>query len=108
MARTVEVKPRNDAYTGLLAISFLALLAACLLMLLDANELGSPPSGKLNIDVPGVTPGKAGEGLRRPDPGKGEAPAPDKGAPMGRAEPGRLPAAVAAVDVPAVVVPVKA
>ncbi|HKB04838.1 MAG TPA: hypothetical protein VKD90_21625 [Gemmataceae bacterium] len=80
MARTVEVKPRNDAYTGILAISFLALVVACLLMVLDANELGTPPP-KLNVDVPGATPGKAGEGLRRPDAGAaGAAPVvPDKG-----------------------------
>jgi hypothetical protein len=113
MARTVEVKPRNDAYVGILAISFLALVAGCVLMLLDAQELGTPPTGKLNIDVPGSTPGKAGEGLRRPDAGKVE-PAPDKGGgpdgkggPMGRAEPARLPE-LAGVEVPAVVVPVKA
>lgn len=107
MARTVEASPRNDAYTGLLAISFLALVAACLLMALDANELGDPPP-KLNIDVPGVTPGKAGEGLRRPDAGKVEGGAPDgKGNPMGRAEPGRGPE-LAAVTVPAVVVPARA
>ena len=113
MARTVEVKPRNDAYTGLLAISFLALVAACLLMVLDAGELGDPPTTKLNIDVPGVTPGKAGEGLRRPDAGKIEPGPGDKGAgdakggTMGRAEPGRLPD-LAAVTVPAVVVPARA
>jgi hypothetical protein len=114
MARTVEVKPRNDAYTGLLAISFLALVAGCLLMLLDAQELGDPPTTKLNIDVPGVTPGKATAGLRRPDAGKIEgAPADKGGAPdakggtMGRAEPGRLPD-LAAVTVPGVVVPASA
>jgi len=116
MARTVEVKPRNDAYTGLLAISFLALVAATLLMVLDANELGTPPA-KLNIDVPGATPGKAGEGLTRPQAAPAPAPGPagggeekGKGGPMGmRTEPGRLPALP---DLPAdaatAVVPVKA
>jgi hypothetical protein len=116
MARTVEVKPRNDAYTGLLAISFLALLAATVLMAMDAKDLGEPPA-KLAIDVPGVTPGKAGEGLRRPDAGKIEpAPVPaggekkeEKGMSM-RVEPGKLPALpdLPAVDAPAVVVPVAA
>src|SRR5437764_14035511 len=96
MARTEVVeKPRNDAYTGLLAISFLALLAATVLMAMDADSLGKPPD-KLQISVPGSTPGKAGEGLKRPDIG-GRAPAPaHKGAVpaagMGRAEPKALPA----------------
>ena len=65
MAREVVVKPRNDAYTGLLAISFLALVAACVLMAMDATALGEAPP-KLNIDVPGVSAGKAAGGLERP------------------------------------------
>ena len=69
MAREVVVKPRNDAYTGLLAISFLALVAACVLMAMDATALGEAPA-KLNIDVPGVSAGKAASGLQRPDAGK--------------------------------------
>jgi hypothetical protein len=72
MAREVEVKPRNDAYTGLLAISFLALVAACVLMALDAQALGDPPA-KLNVDVPGLTAGKAAGGLQRPDASKIDA-----------------------------------
>src|SRR6478736_9060953 len=115
MARTEVVeKPRNDAYTGLLAISFLALLAAAVLMAMDADSLGKPPD-KLQISVPGSTPGKAGEGLKRPDIGGGAAPAPgDKAGPppggMGRAEPKALPPLpeLAAAEVPAAVVPVKA
>lgn len=113
MARTVEVKPRNDAYTGLLAISFLALVGATVLMAMDADSLGKAPD-KLQIAVPGSTPGKAGEGLRRPDIGGGAAPAPAPGMPpagMGRAEPKELPPlpGLAAADAPAgPVVPVKA
>jgi hypothetical protein len=114
MARTEVVeKPRNDAYTGLLAISFLALLAATVLMAMDADTLGKPPD-KLQISVPGTTGGKAGEGLKRPDIGGG-APAPaEKGAVppagMGRAEPKALPPLpeLAAAELPATVVPVKA
>ena len=68
MAREVVVKPRNDAYTGLLAISFLALVAACVLMAMDATALGDPPA-KLAVDVPGLTAGKAPGGLQRPDTG---------------------------------------
>ena len=108
--REVEVRPRNDAYTGLLAISFLALVGATVLMAMDSDSLGKPPD-KLNIAVPGATPGKAGEGLRRPDIGGGAAPAGpgDKG-PMGRAEPKELPPlpGVAAAEAPKELVPVKA
>jgi len=77
MARTREVvvKPRNDAYTGFLAISFLALLAATILMALDADELTKQKPQKLTIDVPGTSVGKAGPALQRPDTGKAE-PAP--------------------------------
>jgi hypothetical protein len=114
MARTVEVRPRNDAYTGLLAISFLALVGATVIMAMDADSLGKPPD-KLQIAVPGSTPGKAGEGLRRPDIGGGAAPAPAPGMnpPMGgmsKAEPKELPPlpGVAAADAPKDLVPVKA
>jgi hypothetical protein len=106
--REVVVKPRNDAYTGLLAISFLALVAATVLMAMDADALGKPPP-KLDISVPGTTPGKAGEGLRRPDIGGGAAPAGPADKTM-KAEPKELPPlpGVAAAEVPATVVPVKA
>ena len=116
MAKTrdaVVVKPRNDAYTGLLAISFLALVGATVLMALDADALGKPPA-KLQINVPGTTPGKAGEGLSRPAIGGGPAAGPGgKGAgrrDRARAEPKELPPlpALAAADAPATVVPVKA
>ncbi len=69
MAKEQTPKPRNDAYTGLLAVSFLALVGASVLMMLDAQELGTAPA-PLPINVPGATPGKAGEALRKADPGK--------------------------------------
>jgi hypothetical protein len=118
--REVAVTPRNDAYTGLLAISFLALVGASVLMYMDADSLGKPP-GKLNITVPGTTAGKAGEGLTRPNLGGGAAPdakggvAPDgKAGPGGgagaKAEPKELPPlpGIAVAEKPADVVPVKA
>jgi hypothetical protein len=121
MARTreVAVAPRNDAYTGLLAISFLALVGATVLMAMDADALGKPP-GPLQITVPGTTAGKAGEGLTRPNLGGGAVPegkggaAPDAKGPGGgagaKAEPKELPPlpGVAAAEKPADVVPVKA
>ena len=121
MARTVDAgpKPRNDAYTGLLAISFLALVGGTVLMALDADELGKLP-GKLPIDVPGINSGKAGEGLRRPDAGAKvdtteavpmPVPMPKVDPAMskrgeGEGEPGKLPALTRA-EIPSVVVPVK-
>ena len=54
MANTTA-RPRNDAYTGLLAISFLALVGATALMYMDYDELGKPPEKSvLKIDVPGT------------------------------------------------------
>jgi hypothetical protein len=110
MATDTEVreKPRNDAYTGLLALSFLALVGATVFIYLDAEQLGKPP-GKLQIDVPGVNPGKAGDPLLRPDAGKakidaGEPKKKDEG--MSRAEPGKLPT-LPDLDVGGAIVPVK-
>ena len=89
-------KPRNDAYTGLLAISFLALVGATVLMFLDQDQLGKPPAkGELKVDVPGTSIGKAGDALNKgvaapaPAPEGGAAP---KGPMSSRAEPGKLPA----------------
>ncbi len=117
--KEVRQKPRNDAYTGLLAISFLALVAATVFIVLDADQLGKPP-GKLQIDVPGVTPGKAGNPLQRPDAGKAKIDnrEPGPGVPMpmppmpgkaglSRNEPGKLPD-LPALDTSGAVVPVKA
>lgn len=105
MAKTnVVVKPRNDAYTGLLAISFLALVAATVLMAMDAKSLGDPPP-KFQVNVPGTTPGKGGEGLKRPSVGDG-APA-EKGKEGARAEPRELPP-LPGVAAASPVVPVKA
>lgn len=125
MARTREAapKPRNDAYTGLLAISFLALVGATVLMAMDADQLGKPPA-KLNITVPGSTAGPPGQGLQRPAvggpaaPGGGAPAVPGGGMPPGgggagmmKAEPKvlpPLPGEVVAADGPSDVVPVKA
>jgi hypothetical protein len=119
--REAKPKARNDAYTGLLAISFLALVGATVFMVLDIDQVGKAPA-KLTIDVPGTTQGKAGDPLRRPDTGKidttdaAPAPAPMPPAPMpmmppdpgmSKAEPGKLPA-LPAVEAASDVIPVKA
>jgi hypothetical protein len=117
MARTREVvvTPRNDAYTGLLAVSFLALVGASVVMFLDADSLGKPPA-PLQITVPGTTAGKAGEGLARPNLGGG-APAEKGAVPKGpgggagaMAEPKEHPPlpGIAVAEKPTDVVPVKA
>jgi hypothetical protein len=116
MATDTEVrqKPRNDAYTGLLALSFLALVGATVFIYLDAEQLGKPP-GKLQIDVPGVNPGKAGDPLQRPDAGKAKIDTAEPKAPMpmpmdkdgmSKAEPGKLPT-LPELDTGGTIVPVK-
>ena len=49
--RYAAPRPRNDAYTGLLTISLLAMIVSCILLYLDYNQYGdSKPS-----NVPKVT-----------------------------------------------------
>jgi len=63
MPRYIEDKPRETVYTGILAISLLILIVASALLWIDKDSLGTPPPGKLNVDVPGAggspTPTKA-------------------------------------------------
>lgn len=49
--------PRNDVYTGLLAISFFAMLAGCLLLFLDYWSY--PESKPAGLKVPAVAGAKA-------------------------------------------------
>jgi hypothetical protein len=54
-ATDVTVQKRNDAYTGFLAISFLAMVGATVLLYLDyQNYEGKVPPKGPNIDVPGL------------------------------------------------------
>src|SRR5262245_29638253 len=49
-------RPKNDAYTGLLFISFLALVASCIFLYLDYDQYGkSSPNFKPDIKAPGST-----------------------------------------------------
>jgi hypothetical protein len=63
MARYIEDKPRETVYTGILGVSLLILVVAAALLWIDKDSLGTPPTGKLNVDVPGAsgspTPTKA-------------------------------------------------
>lgn len=98
MAKTAS---RNDAYTGLLAISFLSLVAASALLALDMNALGDAPA-PLQINV-GSSIGKAGDPLKKLDAGAPVGgPAGKDG--MGRGEPAKLPE-IGLVNVPNPVVP---
>ena len=47
--REVTAKPRNDAYTGLLFISFLALVISSVLLFLDYNQYGNEKPQKLSL-----------------------------------------------------------
>jgi len=54
MARKYEeqkAKPTNDAYTGMLAVSFLALLVGCALLYLDYDQYSNKMPDKLNTNV---------------------------------------------------------
>lgn len=80
MATETVVKPRkrNDAYTGLLAMSFLAFLGGCVLLYLDLEQYKEGDSLKkapdpLKIDVPGAQL-KVVPGSGTPPPPKVETP----------------------------------
>lgn len=76
--RYAAPKARNDAYTGLLFISLLALLTSCVLLYLDYAQYGAqkPPS------MPNIP--KAGAGVSLPVGGdSAPAPGPMDGAPGG-------------------------
>ena len=45
----------NDAYTGLLAIALLAMVAACVLFFLDHSELSKQPLTAPNVTVPALS-----------------------------------------------------
>src|SRR5262245_45411085 len=54
-----EVKPRNDAYTGVLFISLLAMIGACVLLFMDYQEYSAktPPKTLPTIEVPKISTG---------------------------------------------------
>jgi len=94
MAKMKNTGPvaRNDAYTGLLALSFLALVGATVLMAMDASELGTPPPA-FKADAPGVKVGTSGDNFKRMDTTKIDTTAnPDPKAPEPKVEPVPVPA----------------
>lgn len=57
-----EAKPKSDAYTGLLALSLIALLASCVVLYLDYAQYGSTEAPKVNIPKPGQPGGAVNQG----------------------------------------------
>ena len=57
--RAPEPKPRNSVYTGILLMSFLVLASISVLLYLEYDQYKKAPD-KVNINVPGLTSGKAG------------------------------------------------
>src|SRR5262245_38202133 len=77
--RYAAPRPRNDAYTGLLTISLLAMIVSCVLLYLDYSQYGDQkPAVMPKIQA---SPG----GVPLPQDGGGGVPA--GGAPMGDAAP---------------------
>jgi hypothetical protein len=58
-----EPAPRSDAYTGMLAVSLLALIVGCVLLYLDFSDydtMGKPPpvpTDSSRAAIPGAAPG---------------------------------------------------
>ncbi|OAI48159.1 hypothetical protein AYO44_07820 [Planctomycetaceae bacterium SCGC AG-212-F19] len=80
-------RPRNDAYTGLLAISFFAMLIACLLLLVDwyGYEGIDNPAKRVKNALPPVKPvaGLPADNVAKPaPPPKGEMKKDDAKPPM--------------------------
>lgn len=66
-------KPRNDAYTGLLSISFVAMLIGCLLLLIDWFSFPQQKPAKVTLPaVKAVAVPKVGEPAPKVEPKKAE------------------------------------
>jgi hypothetical protein len=69
-----ETKPTNDAWTGMLAISLLALIVGCLLLFLDFSQYPSKDPGA----VPKAAAAQAAPGQGQPPNVVPPAPEPKK------------------------------
>ena len=49
----VVQQPASDAYTGLLALSLLAMIASCVILYLDYAQYGTNKAPSVNIPAPG-------------------------------------------------------
>lgn len=77
-------KARNDAYTGLLFISFLALVASCIFLYLDYDQYGksSPQFTPAVKSPPGTLPAASAPPASAPSAPMGEPMGPGNVAPM--------------------------
>ena len=57
----------NDAYTGLAILTFLGLVAACVIFYLDAEALGTTPPAAPNVTIPALGGQPAGATQPQPD-----------------------------------------
>jgi hypothetical protein len=55
-------RPVNDAYTGMLAISLLALLTGCVLLYLDYEQYGDKPAPKITREPSKARPAASADG----------------------------------------------
>jgi hypothetical protein len=69
-----KAKPSNDAYTGMLIVSFVALLIGCALLYVDYSQYGDKAPTKLTRDAREVGPRPSPEG----EPKKAQQPPPDE------------------------------
>jgi hypothetical protein len=58
----LQAKPRNDAYTVLLSISLVAMIAACLLLWYNLKDYGKDLTPPRDFNVSGRKAGPAGGG----------------------------------------------
>lgn len=82
MAASTQPKPQNDAYTGILFISLLALIGACALLYMDYDQYGArtPPKGtQLETPNKSIDKGTISPTIPLPAPGGNE---PKKNEPM--------------------------
>jgi hypothetical protein len=61
-----EAAPSSDVYTGLLAISLVAMIASCILLFLDYSQYGSSKAPAVPITTPQVKP--ISQGMLPPPP----------------------------------------
>jgi hypothetical protein len=45
--RPQTAKPRNDVYIGLLVVALVAMIASCVLLLVEKNSMAGPPPSKV-------------------------------------------------------------
>src|SRR5690242_19315035 len=73
MAKSDEAPATNDAYTGMLTISLLALIGGCVLLFLDYSQYPDRPPAALSARPPGVKIERGGGAVPQLPQGGGKA-----------------------------------